>query len=89
MGMMWGREGYDRHTEPHPELKVTGKRLDANARPLVERRTEGCCSVSDGPQPLDSIISVSFDLPTLGCWEITGRYQGEALTFVIWATDQK
>ena len=87
--MMWGREGYDRYTEPHPKLKITGRRLDANSHPLVDRGTEGCCSVTDGPQPLDSFISASFDLPTLGCWEITGRYKEETLTVVIWATDQK
>lgn len=25
-------------------------------------------------------------IPTLGCWEITGNYQGHELTFVVWVT---
>ena len=29
------REGYDWHTEPQPRLKVTGKRLDSPAPPLL------------------------------------------------------
>ena len=88
-GMGWGRAAYDRYTEPHPMLKVTGKRLDAKVSPLVQRDAHGCCSVTDGEQPRFSVIAVAFDLPTLGCWEITGQYKGEALTFVIWATDKK
>lgn len=86
-GVLWGRIGYDRLAEPHPKLQVTGKRLDAKAPGLVARRAEGCCRVFDGPEP-PSEMSVLLNLPTLGCWEITGRYEGEALTFVIWATDQ-
>ena len=28
------------------------------------------------------LVGVGF--PTEGCWEITGRYEDDALTFVIW-----
>jgi hypothetical protein len=27
---------------------------------------------------------VGIDIPTLGCWKITGHYEDEELTFVIW-----
>src|ERR1700739_1222205 len=31
---LW-RQGYDVHTEPHPKLAVTGRRLDSTAPPLL------------------------------------------------------
>src|ERR1700686_2148367 len=31
----WWRKGYDRHTEPHPNLRVKGRRLDSQAQPLL------------------------------------------------------
>jgi hypothetical protein len=27
---------------------------------------------------------VGVDIPTLGCWEITGQYNGTELSFVVW-----
>jgi len=27
---------------------------------------------------------VGVDIPTIGCWEITGRYAGHTLSFVVW-----
>jgi len=85
MSFVWGRKGYDRDAEPQPKLKITGRRLDAPAPPLGRVQTS-LESVFDGPQPppmMDSII----DLPSLGCWEITGQYDDDKLTFVIWVTD--
>ena len=29
----------------------------------------------------------SLDFPTLGCWEITGRYENDELTFVVWVAE--
>jgi hypothetical protein len=28
-----------------------------------------------------------INFPTLGCWEITGRYKDEALTFVVFVAE--
>jgi hypothetical protein len=38
--VFWWRKGYDWRTENPPQLKVTGKRLDAEAPPLYDDRTE-------------------------------------------------
>jgi hypothetical protein len=27
-----------------------------------------------------------IDFPTAGCWEMTGRYNDEELTFVVWVS---
>jgi len=73
---LW-RQGYDWHTEPRPNVKVTGRRLDAEADPLfVDRPT----NVSTEPGGM--LVGINF--PTVGCWEITGRYGDDALTFVLW-----
>jgi hypothetical protein len=29
-------------------------------------------------------MMVGMDIPTPGCWEITGRYEDDELTFVVW-----
>jgi hypothetical protein len=74
--MQWWRQGYDFRTEPIPKLKVTGRRLDAPAPPLI---TE--VSNVAGSKPS---MMVGMNFPTLGCWEITGRHEDDELTFVVW-----
>ena len=80
-GVIWGRKGYDPHTEPHPNLRITGRRLDAQAPPLVAHPAEGAVArVTDGrPKVGPSFMVVLLDLPTLGCWEINGQYEGGRL----------
>jgi hypothetical protein len=75
--VFWWRKGYDWRTENPPELKVTGKRLDAPAPPLY----------ADGANAANIKIPsmvTGVDIPTVGCWEITGNYKGDKLTFVVW-----
>jgi hypothetical protein len=76
--MPWWRLGYDWRTEPIPKLKVTGKRLDSPAPPLEATATNVL-----GPLPY---MMVGMNIPTLGCWEVTGRYDDDELTFVVWVT---
>jgi hypothetical protein len=33
-------------------------------------------------EPAAMVVGINF--PTLGCWEITGRYGDDTLTFVVW-----
>jgi hypothetical protein len=73
---LW-RDGYNWRAEPHPHLRVTGRRLDGQAPPLVAR-------VSNGYRDGKSFMVVGMDIPTLGCWEITGNYDAQELTFVVW-----
>ena len=71
--VFWWRE------EPQPELTVTGRRLDGPAPPLRASRATNAFHPSFG-----SAMLVGVDTPTLGCWEITGRYGGHELSFVVW-----
>ena len=90
--VIWWRKGYDRHTEPRPDLQIKGRRLDAPARPLMASRAQGdrAYTVEDTTVP-DSpdFMAVRVDLPTLCCWEVTGKYMSQTLTFVVWATDNE
>ena len=73
------REGYDARTKPRPPLKITGRRLDSPAIHLVFDGANGSWEHTDQP-----FIMTGVDFPTLGCWEITARYEADELTFVIW-----
>ena len=77
--LFWWRQGYDWRTEPQPNLKVTGRRLDAQAAPLMADRANNVTS-----EPAAMVVGINF--PTLGCWKITGRYRDDTLTFVVWVT---
>jgi hypothetical protein len=77
--VLWWRKGYSWTAEPEPQLSVTGRRLDAPAPPLnVSKATNAFA------EDIGSAMLVGVDFPTLGCWEITGRYAGTELSFVVW-----
>jgi hypothetical protein len=77
--VLWWRKGYSWTDEPEPQLSVTGRRLDAPAPPLdVSKATNAFA------EDIGSAMLVGVDFPTLGCWEITGRYAGTELSFVVW-----
>jgi hypothetical protein len=77
--VFWWRDGYVWTEEPGPALTVTGERLDAPAPPLHASEATNA-SASD----IGSAMLVGVDLPTLGCWKITGRYGDAELSFVVW-----
>jgi len=77
--VFWWRDGYVWTEEPDPELIVTGERLDAPAAPLHASEATNA-SASD----IGSAMLVGVDMPTLGCWKITGKYGDVELSFVVW-----
>jgi hypothetical protein len=77
--VFWWRDGYVWTEEPEPELIVTGERLDAHAAPLNASKATNA-SASD----IGSAMLVGVDVPTLGCWKITGKYREAELSFVVW-----
>ena len=81
--LFWWRQGYDVQAEPYPKLKITGKRLDSSAPPvlLADHASNGW------QQPEKPFMVVGINLPTLGCWEITGQYQDAQVTYVVWVTE--
>lgn len=79
--LQFWRQGYDPHADPRPNLTVTGKRLDSPAAPL---QSDGKGNGSWTER--DSFIMTGINFPTAGCWQVTGRYEDDELTFVVWVT---
>jgi hypothetical protein len=61
-------------------LTVTGKRLDGPA-PSFTETFEGMAFADEGK---NAMIMGGISIPVFGCWEITGHYRDDALTFVVW-----
>jgi hypothetical protein len=62
----------------YPELKVTGRRLDGFAPPLLT-----LAATNAFPGPAGAMLTGVY-VPTPGCWQITGDYEGQKLSFVVW-----
>lgn len=77
--ILWWRKGYVWTEEPQPALTVTGRRLDAAASALNVARATNAYA-----EDIKSAMLVGVDFPTLGCWEITGTYADQQLSFVVW-----
>ena len=77
--VFWWRDGYVWTGESEPELIVTAERLDGPA-PLVKASKATNAHAAD----IGSAMLVGVDLPTLGCWKITGKYAHAELSFVVW-----
>jgi hypothetical protein len=80
--LIFWRKGYDAHAKAQAKLTVGGRRLDAPAPPLL----------TDGPGTPswtadDQFLMTGINFPTIGCWEITGHYEDDALTFVVWVSE--
>src|SRR5215472_6616762 len=56
-------------TENPPKLTVTARRLDSPATPLVTDEHANAGWTSDRDHPF---IVTGIDIPTVGCWQITG-----------------
>jgi hypothetical protein len=77
--VFWWRDGYDFRTEPIPHLTVSGTSLDGFANPMVASTATN----AQAPE-LGSAMLVGVDIPSTGCWKITGRYYKSELSFVVW-----
>lgn len=75
----WASVDFNWRTEWPVTLTVTGRRLDGNAPPLLTMRATN--AMVPGPTPT---MLVGVYVPTPGCWEITGHYRGQNLSFVVW-----
>ena len=79
----WVSKYFDYKKEYPPELKVTGRRLDGAAPPLLTLQ-----STNAFPGPAAAMLSGVY-VPTWGCWEITGEYKGERVSYVVWVQPVK
>lgn len=77
--IFWWRPGFDGYLEPSPAITVTAKRLDAPDFVVLTRKgTNAYHRGFGGWAMLTGVV-----IPTAGCWEITGHYQGYEVSFVV------
>lgn len=79
--IFWWSDKFVLKDENEPALVVSGRRLDAEAPPL---KFYGATNAFAGD--IGEAMLTGVDFPTLGCWEVTGRYKGAELTFMVWIT---
>jgi hypothetical protein len=75
--LFWWSHGYRPGSESN--MVVRGRRLDRDAPPADISRTTNAHSPSLGGWTM--LVAVEF--PSPGCWEITGEYLGQKLSFVV------
>ncbi len=74
--IFWWRQGYDWRNEPKPRLVVYGRRLDG-PETFVDRDPTTAFS-----RPRTAMLT-GVVIPAAGCWEITGEYGQDKLSFVL------
>jgi len=77
--IMWWSNLYSLKDELEPELVVSGRRLDGEAEPL---RFYGATNAM--ADDIGEAMLTGVEIPTLGCWEITGQYKESEISFVVW-----
>ena len=77
--IMWWSSLYSLKDELEPELIVSGRRLDGEAEPL---RFYGATNAM--ADDIGEAMLTGVEIPTLGCWEITGQYKESEISFVVW-----
>ena len=70
----WWSEGYNARADPK-DISITGRRLGGPSRPMD--------SGANGAWHDDDFIMSGVDFPTAGCWEVTGRFHGGQVRFVV------
>ncbi len=75
--LFWWSYGFKPGAES--KLKVTGRRLDA----LSPAASVSTASNAYAPSLGGWAMLVAVEFPSSGCWEITGEYLGQKLSFVV------
>ena len=79
--LFWWSYGFEPGMES--QLKVWGRRLDGAAPPAEVSRPSNAHAPSLGGWTM--LVAVEF--PSAGCWEISGEYQGQRLSFIVNVSD--
>jgi hypothetical protein len=83
--VFWWRQGYSMDAEPSPQLTVSGKRLDASTSSSAAGASAFETShATNASADFGQAMLTGIEIPSPGCWEITGHYGGHQLSFVVW-----
>jgi hypothetical protein len=80
---LWWQQGWpasDAHKVPR--LTVTARQLDGDAKSVPETTSEGLTGSPAHPE-IGAFFVVGVQVPTPGCWEISGKLGDQELSFVI------
>jgi hypothetical protein len=83
--LFWWREGYVVRNHERPMLKIILERLDPPAAPFQVDAHANAAWTNERDQNHPFIVA-GIDIPTLGCWKITGSFEDAKLTYVVWVT---
>jgi hypothetical protein len=75
----WWSPGFNPMGTPEPTLKIEGRRLDSEAPALAQPWVTNAHAPEFGGWTMLTML----ELP-LGCWEVTGSYGADSVTFVVW-----
>lgn len=76
--VFWWSNAFDANSERNPALTVSGERLDGDETFTVADATHGFHS------DLGEFMLAGVSIPSPGCWQITGQYRENELSFVVW-----
>ena len=76
--VFWWSQSFDTKIDPFPAFTVTLERLDISSAPIVVAEEATNASADFGTAMLTGI-----EIPSLGCWKVTGQYNDAELSFVV------
>lgn len=79
--VFWWSQSFDSKVDPFPAFSVTVEQLDTHApsAPNVVAQEATNASADFGTAMLTGV-----QIPSLGCWKVTGQYNDSELSFVVW-----
>jgi hypothetical protein len=77
----WFRKDAEWGGERPYQLVVTAKRMDAKGPLLTVPRVT---NMLVGKEQKEVAMLLMVELPERGCWEVTGNYKSDSLSFVVW-----
>ena len=79
--VFWWSQSFDTKGDPFPAFTVILEQLDAIApsSPVVVAEEATNASADFGTAMLTGV-----QVPSLGCWKVTGQYKESELSFVVW-----
>jgi hypothetical protein len=77
----WWIPGFTTMNYPLPDVRVTGRRLDRAAAPLQTHEPNG------GQTAQGQFLMVMVELPSAGCWQVSGQLGEARVDYVVKVTD--
>jgi hypothetical protein len=78
--VFWWSTEWDWRHDHWPALTVTAQVLDGRSPPVVASDATNAHNEED----IRHAMLVGVRLPSRGCWEITGEYKGQRLSYTVW-----